>query len=216
MELQAGVAVAPHPLPLLAREVVGAAAVEARAALETVAGDLERLQRELGLERARHGRRVGQRLEQVAAHDPERVQVPTPGGEHHLGRGQAGEVGQFEAPDLLELRALGRGQPRHAADLGPALPADEHDRIAAPGAPGSSGVQIDLDGTLIGIRYPMEVNLTGDAAATDPVRGRLVLYGGNDQTGTNLFDTWEFDGATWLLRTPAASCTVNSLRGFGR
>jgi pyruvate dehydrogenase (quinone) len=28
------------------------------------------------------------------------------------------------------------------------------------------GVQIDLDGTMIGIRYPMEVNLVGDAAAT--------------------------------------------------
>ncbi len=45
-------------------------------------------------------------------------------------------------------------------------------------------VQIDLDGTMIGMRYPYEVNLVGDAAATlrepDPAarpQGRPVLAG---------------------------------------
>lgn len=34
--------------------------------------------------------------------------------------------------------------------------------------------------------------------ATDPIRGRIVLFG-----GSNTADTWEFDGVDWLQRTPA-------------
>ncbi|HEX8169792.1 MAG TPA: kelch repeat-containing protein [Thermoanaerobaculia bacterium] len=37
--------------------------------------------------------------------------------------------------------------------------------------------------------------------AFDPLRDRVVLYGGNDVTGgkvTSLFDTWEFDGTNWI------------------
>lgn len=36
------------------------------------------------------------------------------------------------------------------------------------------------------------------AAGFDPVRDRVVLFGGADAT-TALFDTWEFDGAAWHL-----------------
>ncbi|MGE0145143.1 MAG: kelch repeat-containing protein [Planctomycetota bacterium] len=45
----------------------------------------------------------------------------------------------------------------------------------------------------------------GHALAFDPVRGRLVLFGGGvgNVTGPVTNDTWEFDGANWsLIQTP--------------
>ena len=36
--------------------------------------------------------------------------------------------------------------------------------LPAPGQP--RGVQIDIDAGMLGLRYPMEVNLVGDAAET--------------------------------------------------
>lgn len=39
--------------------------------------------------------------------------------------------------------------------------------------------------------------------AWDPVRERIVLYGGSDGT-TWLSDTWEWDGTDWTRRTPAS------------
>lgn len=36
------------------------------------------------------------------------------------------------------------------------------------------------------------------AMAYDSVRGRVVLFGGEDVVGNNLADTWEWDGTTWL------------------
>lgn len=46
--------------------------------------------------------------------------------------------------------------------------------------------------------------------AFDPVRGRLVLFGGRDLAGTQVFgDTWEFEGSNWQLRAtgrPPARC----------
>lgn len=45
-------------------------------------------------------------------------------------------------------------------------------------------------------RYP--------AAASDPVRGVVVLHGGQ-ATGGHNDETWEWDGADWTQRTPAAS-----------
>jgi hypothetical protein len=46
----------------------------------------------------------------------------------------------------------------------------------------------------------------GAAAAFDEARGRVVLFGGNDQTGV-LGDTWEFDGHDWsrAMTTPHAT-----------
>jgi hypothetical protein len=37
----------------------------------------------------------------------------------------------------------------------------------------------------------------GPAMAYDPVRKRIVLYGGFDAEGNKLNDTWEWDGQTW-------------------
>jgi hypothetical protein len=41
--------------------------------------------------------------------------------------------------------------------------------------------------------------------AYDSARGRVVLFGGNDAFGGSLQDTWEWDGAAWVDRTPAGS-----------
>lgn len=42
----------------------------------------------------------------------------------------------------------------------------------------------------------------GHAMAFDPARNRLVMFGGRDGAGANLFgDLWEFDGVAWLQRT---------------
>ena len=45
----------------------------------------------------------------------------------------------------------------------------------------------------------------GHALGYDSARGRVVLFGGiNDSTGY-LSDTWEWDGNVWTQRTPAQS-----------
>ena len=41
------------------------------------------------------------------------------------------------------------------------------------------------------------------AIAFDSKRGKLVLFGGIDQAGTSLNDTWEWDGAKWENKRPA-------------
>lgn len=43
------------------------------------------------------------------------------------------------------------------------------------------------------------------AVAFDSKRGKLVLFGGIDQTGKSLNDTWEWDGSKWETRSPATS-----------
>ena len=43
------------------------------------------------------------------------------------------------------------------------------------------------------------------ALAFDAARGRMVLFGGLVGSSTVLRDTWEWDGATWIQRTPATS-----------
>ena len=57
------------------------------------------------------------------------------------------------------------------------------------------GVQIDLDGRMLGIRYPMEVNLVGDSAAdaarADPAAGaqeRPLLAGADRRRGRRLVE----------------------------
>lgn len=48
----------------------------------------------------------------------------------------------------------------------------------------------------------------GAAIVQDPVRDRVVMFGGYTwfgQCGQFVNDTWEFDGATWILRTPSTS-----------
>lgn len=42
---------------------------------------------------------------------------------------------------------------------------------------------------------------TAAAIASDPVRGRIVLWGGVGPNGS-FDDTWEWDGAAWLLQNP--------------
>jgi len=41
--------------------------------------------------------------------------------------------------------------------------------------------------------------------ATDLGRGRVVLFGGDDGTGAPRGDTWEWNGSTWLQRSPPQS-----------
>ncbi|MFO7559880.1 MAG: hypothetical protein R6X10_13685, partial [Desulfobacterales bacterium] len=41
--------------------------------------------------------------------------------------------------------------------------------------------------------------------AHDWGRQRAVLFGGRDATNTNLGDTWEWDGQTWIRMNPATS-----------
>jgi len=44
------------------------------------------------------------------------------------------------------------------------------------------------------------------AMVHDPVRQRVVLFGGSPTNGgTGLNDTWEWDGASWMQQTPVAS-----------
>jgi pyruvate dehydrogenase (quinone) len=62
--------------------------------------------------------------------------------------------------------------------------------------PGSArGVQIDLDGRLIGMRYPTEVNLVGDAAATlgalIPLLSHKSDRSWREKTEKNVADWWE-------------------------
>src|SRR5205085_8951274 len=57
------------------------------------------------------------------------------------------------------------------------------------------GVQIDIDGRMLGIRYPMELNLVGDARATLrallPLLERRQDRGWRDQIESNVRDWWE-------------------------
>src|SRR5687768_10664468 len=46
-------------------------------------------------------------------------------------------------------------------------------------------------------RYP--------AMAYDVARQRTVLFGGYDASSYSLGDTWEWDGTSWIQRSPAAS-----------
>jgi hypothetical protein len=41
--------------------------------------------------------------------------------------------------------------------------------------------------------------------AYDAARGKVVLFGGTDQNGLPLNDTWTWDGATWTKQTPVPS-----------
>lgn len=41
----------------------------------------------------------------------------------------------------------------------------------------------------------------GQSMATDPARGRIVLYGGRGVLNTTFGDTWEFDGLGWSQRS---------------
>src|SRR5262249_1345141 len=43
------------------------------------------------------------------------------------------------------------------------------------------------------------------ALAFDPVRIRVVLFGGVDANGAPLGDTWEWDGSAWLQMSPLLS-----------
>lgn len=52
--------------------------------------------------------------------------------------------------------------------------------------------------------------------AFDPLRNRIVLFGGVDSAGSRLGDTWEWDGGNWLAMTPATSppLRANPAMGF--
>ncbi len=51
----------------------------------------------------------------------------------------------------------------------------------------------------------------GHDVAYDPIRGRVVLFGGFVASGTpRLGDTWEFNGTTWTQVTPAVAPSARS------
>lgn len=50
----------------------------------------------------------------------------------------------------------------------------------------------------------------GHDMAYDPVRQRVILFGGFPTGGTRLGDTWEWDGTTWVQRTPMSSPSARS------
>jgi hypothetical protein len=52
------------------------------------------------------------------------------------------------------------------------------------------------------------------AMAYDSVRGKVVMFGGNDGSGTSghFNDTWEYDGVNWTQVTTAISPSVWRLR----
>jgi cysteine-rich repeat protein len=45
-------------------------------------------------------------------------------------------------------------------------------------------------------------------AAYDPIRKRVVLFGGEDQSLADLNDTWEWNGSKWTVATPTAKPPV--------
>jgi hypothetical protein len=74
----------------------------------------------------------------------------------------------------------------------------------------------EWDGTSWTFRTPpSSPPARGNHAMTfDPVRGRVVLYGGDygfiPSTPSFLSDTWEWDGNTWTQRSPATSPSARS------
>jgi len=84
------------------------------------------------------------------------------------------------------------------------------------GKPGP-GVELNDMWIFDGVSW-LDVTPTGSAlppgrdwygAAYDTGRGRFVLFGGRSSAlGTNLGDTWEFDGVTWTQMNPATSPSV--------
>ncbi len=64
------------------------------------------------------------------------------------------------------------------------------------------------DGTLWVQRFPSSAPgaRSSHAMVYDSVRQRVVLFGGLDPVARQLFsDTWEWDGASWIARTPATA-----------
>lgn len=61
---------------------------------------------------------------------------------------------------------------------------------------------------------------SGHAAAYDPHRRRMIIYGGVDASNGVLTDTWEFDGASWMhiptLRSPPNRCGLAYASAWGR
>ena len=83
------------------------------------------------------------------------------------------------------------------------------------------GVQIDLDGRMLGIRYPMEVNLVGDSAAdaarADPAagaQGRPVLAGEDRRRGRRVVEA-DGDARAQRARTRStrSACSGSSPSG---
>ena len=54
----------------------------------------------------------------------------------------------------------------------------------------------------------------GNLVAYDAARARVVLFGGVDDYGQFLGDTWEWDGQSWSEQFPAASPSARAARGM--
>ncbi|MBB3041836.1 thiamine pyrophosphate-requiring protein [Nocardioides soli] len=83
-----------------------------------------------------------------------------------------------------------------------------------PGLDQARGVQIDLDGSMIGMRYPFEVNLVGDAAATlralVPLLERKEDRGWHDDICSQVAEWWE----TMEREAQVEADPVNPMRIF--
>lgn len=51
---------------------------------------------------------------------------------------------------------------------------------------------------------------SGHDMAYDPVRQRVILFGGFPDSGVRLGDTWEWDGTNWTQRTPSMAPSARS------
>ena len=98
-------------------------------------------------ERPGHRRRVRQRLQEVPAHDPEGVELPTVGRVDHLRRRKARFRGRRESPDLGEPPALPfveRGCAAHfRSALHPGMAADGHEADLLPPHPAPGQADVD-------------------------------------------------------------------------
>jgi hypothetical protein len=73
-------------------------------------------------------------------------------------------------------------------------------------AGGATTLTYDGERWEIHATHPLLAPRSGHAMAFDGARGRVVLFGGRSTAaGSVLADTWEWDGAQWLLRQPGAT-----------
>jgi hypothetical protein len=76
----------------------------------------------------------------------------------------------------------------------------------------------EFDGTSWLQRTPINSpsGRAGHSLVYDPTRGRVVLFGGlqeTSQSSTNLQETWEWTGMTWVPQSPTASPAARSFHG---
>ena len=131
--------------------------------------------------------------------------------------GTTNPPGFGQSPHLLEATSYARG----ARDPDPPLTTP-----AGTEAKGSDGVAVIARAEIAWRERQGESGpsaRSGHAMAYDSARGRVVLFGGKDDSGNPMDDLWEWDGSDWLgpfspTIRPSARCghamVYDSVRGF--